>query len=201
MVWPCPPAGVAGRADEFMQLLATPHVTRIVLGGALCRILRLELNGTVCLLDIEGRPCLDVGMMDKAVLFPLHAAYWGRWLLRDRQPTRSVDLLWCPPPTVHIDLRIANWSHWGPQLPIALRGRNVDVLSNDETLKSERGQEGNFLQNCLHLKCAATQPAGASYTAARHKASGCRIMDGLRGASRLPYSQLLSPASLRHQMK
>ena len=38
-----------------------------------------------------------------------------------------------------INLHTANWSRWAPQLPIQLRKRNVEVLSNDVSLRSEWG--------------------------------------------------------------
>ncbi|PRW58787.1 kinase isoform B [Chlorella sorokiniana] len=63
------PTGVPGSPDEFLLLLATPCVTRIVLGA-------------------------------------------------------------------RINLRMANWSHWSPQLPIRLRQHNVEVLSNDASLRT-----------------------------------------------------------------
>jgi len=40
-------------------------------------------------------------------------------------------------PTAHINLHTANWSRWAAQLPIQLRRRNVEVLSNDVSLRSE----------------------------------------------------------------
>ena len=59
----------------------------------------------------------------------------------------------CTPtmPAAHINLRTANWSHWGPLLPVVLRGRNLDVLSNAANLKSEWRCRAGVTEPCWHM--------------------------------------------------